>query len=258
MVGFSNAEYWGATHPWKVVSGSRRDGRAGRGLVPPPFSIIFGLDHCLANWQELAKPHSLSGDEEVMRLLSLKRKTRSFFNNLDVIFGRSERSVNPSCEEGLASTSPDRVEGESHFGSSLAWVVECVLGSGCGSRNPTLRVEVSETPTTSRHVTAPAHPAVSIMPDPEATQEEAMPPLASRDPMLDVPPVDVIGVLAAPQPSSSSKALIRTQERAQLVSEQGSFLEEVASLSGELETVKAKMEKLQARVDSLSSRRDSN
>ncbi|ERM95481.1 hypothetical protein AMTR_s00008p00266600 [Amborella trichopoda] len=85
------------------------------------------------------------------------------------------------------------------------------------------------------------------------TVSKAMTPLAFRDLVLDVPPLDVIGFYVAPQPSSGSKAFIR----AWLVLERDSLSEEVASLSGELEIVKAEMEELQAQVASLSSHRDS-
>ncbi|ERN16455.1 hypothetical protein AMTR_s00052p00200930 [Amborella trichopoda] len=65
-------------------------------------------DYYPASWQELAKPHSLSGDEDGMKLLSLKRRTRSFFDNLEVIFGKG---VDPSREEGLAQAPLARIEG---------------------------------------------------------------------------------------------------------------------------------------------------
>ncbi|ERM98031.1 hypothetical protein AMTR_s00120p00066930 [Amborella trichopoda] len=109
----SNAEYWDVAHPWQAVSGSRCNGRAGRHFVPRPFSVIFCLDHVPANWQELVKPRSLSGDEAGMKLLSLKIRTRSFFDNLEATFGWSEMGVDPSHEEGLASAPPARIEGES-------------------------------------------------------------------------------------------------------------------------------------------------
>ncbi|ERN10884.1 hypothetical protein AMTR_s00167p00042230 [Amborella trichopoda] len=115
----SNADYWGVAHPWQADGGSRCDGRATNSLFPPPFSIIFCLDHYSTNWQELVKPCSLSGDEEGMKLLSLKRRTRSFFYDLEAIFGWSERGVHPSCEEGLAPTLSSRIEGQYHSGSSV-------------------------------------------------------------------------------------------------------------------------------------------
>ncbi|ERM98759.1 hypothetical protein AMTR_s00082p00133500 [Amborella trichopoda] len=102
------------------------------------------------------------------------------------------------------------------------------------------------TPTSSNRVASPAHPAASILLVLEATQEEvgtlrtrlsgslaaksldspasgrplgslplglhdaskSMTPLAFRNPMLDVPPLDMIGFFATPQPSSGSKAFI--------------------------------------------------
>ncbi|ERM97560.1 hypothetical protein AMTR_s00200p00030510 [Amborella trichopoda] len=86
-----------------LVRAGRHDGRAGRRLVPPPFSIIFDLDDHLADWWKLAKPRLLSEDEDGMKLLSLKKKTRSFFNKLDAIFGWGEWGVAPPQEEELAS-----------------------------------------------------------------------------------------------------------------------------------------------------------
>ncbi|ERN00442.1 hypothetical protein AMTR_s00100p00118360 [Amborella trichopoda] len=90
-----------AAHPWQAVSGPRRNGRAGRRFVPPPFSVIFDLVHYLTNLQELAKPRSSRGDEDGMRLLSLTRKTQSFFDNLEVTFSRRESSVDHPLKKSL-------------------------------------------------------------------------------------------------------------------------------------------------------------
>ncbi|ERM98032.1 hypothetical protein AMTR_s00120p00066970 [Amborella trichopoda] len=146
------------------------------------------------------------------------------------------------------------------------------------------KVEVSVTPAVSSHVVSPAHPAMSVLPASEATQEEvgtlrarpsgspaaqssdspasggplgspllglragseAMTPLAFRNHVLDVSPLD--------------QGLVwqHTQTRARLVSERDSFSEEVASLSREFEILKAEMDELQARVASLRSCRDSS
>ncbi|ERN00395.1 hypothetical protein AMTR_s00104p00141150, partial [Amborella trichopoda] len=84
----SNAECRGAAHLWLAVIGSKHDSRAVRHFVPPPFFVIFSLDHYPADWQELVRPCLLSGDENRMKLLSLRRKTKSFFDNLEVIVGQ--------------------------------------------------------------------------------------------------------------------------------------------------------------------------
>ncbi|ERM93691.1 hypothetical protein AMTR_s00004p00195250 [Amborella trichopoda] len=80
-------------------------------------------------------------------------------------------------------------------------------------------------------------------------------PSDSDNPMLDVPPLDVVGFLAVQRLSSNFKA---SMERAWLISKQDSLSMEVANLSGELEVVKSEMEELQAQVASLSTCRNSS
>ncbi|ERN02559.1 hypothetical protein AMTR_s00087p00040780 [Amborella trichopoda] len=54
-----------------------------------------------------------------MKLLSLRRRTWSLFDNLAAIFGRSERGAHLSHGEGFAPASSTRIEGESRPGSSV-------------------------------------------------------------------------------------------------------------------------------------------
>ncbi|ERN02501.1 hypothetical protein AMTR_s00083p00020760 [Amborella trichopoda] len=186
---------------------NRRDGRAGRRLIPP-FSIIFCLDHHPAEWQKLVMPHLLSGDEDGRILLSLKKKMRSFFDNLEVIFGWGEGGVVPPQEEELAPASNARPEGKtprpldfvkpksappkeredkspnspstlSSLGPVVAsrsvdswpgWSSAPLLDPGRSSRGSASRIEVGVTSSTSTHVASLARSVASVLPTPKATQ----------------------------------------------------------------------------------------
>ncbi|ERM98742.1 hypothetical protein AMTR_s00082p00091930 [Amborella trichopoda] len=114
----TNANYWDAPHPWKVADGSRSDRRVGRCFVPPPFTVIFILDHHPDDWRKLAMPRLLSGDEDRMKLLSLRKKAQSFFDKLEMIFGLGARGMGPPQEGELASVPRAWTEGETRSGSS--------------------------------------------------------------------------------------------------------------------------------------------
>ncbi|ERN03012.1 hypothetical protein AMTR_s00207p00025690 [Amborella trichopoda] len=99
--------YWCLDHPWQEINFSRRDGRVGKRFTSPPFSQIFKLDYYPPNWKELAKPRSLEKDEVGTEYLLLRGETKSFFDDLILLFVGMREGAVPSREErpaqGLAT-----------------------------------------------------------------------------------------------------------------------------------------------------------
>ncbi|ERN10366.1 hypothetical protein AMTR_s00026p00105230 [Amborella trichopoda] len=313
------------------------------------FDMRMAWKTCFFSRVIAVKPRLLSRDEDGMKLLSLKKKMRSFFDKLEVIFDWGEGDVAPPQEEELARLHMlglraklvlAHLDGdkESHLRkgdlpskamfSIPSHARRARSGARCSLRNPTSRVEIGVTSAASTCVASLARPRTSVFPAQKIEQKEmgalrvrplgssmahslslhasggavasfplgpcavarAMTPPDSGNPVLDVPPLDVVGFHAILQSSSglsmgtkdlSCEDAMQTsferrlavleqdltdrpglvqqlaQERAQFISELDSMPTEVANLFWELVMVKAKMEELQARVASLSACRDS-
>ncbi|ERM97484.1 hypothetical protein AMTR_s00125p00072870 [Amborella trichopoda] len=83
---------------------------------PSSFFCHLQLGSSSCGLAGLAKPHLLSEDEDGMKLLSLKKKTRSFFDKLEVIFGLGEGGVAPPQEGEFAPAPRARPKDETRSG----------------------------------------------------------------------------------------------------------------------------------------------
>ncbi|ERM95499.1 hypothetical protein AMTR_s00151p00045430 [Amborella trichopoda] len=126
------------------------------------------------------------------------------------------------------------------------------LDPGHGSRSPAPRVEVSTTSAANTRVASPVCLATFVMPAPKATRKESSDWHASRRPVGN-PPLELRATTKALVPPGSKNPTLdvppldRAQELARLGSERDSLSAAIASLSKELKVVKAEIEELQAR-----------
>ncbi|ERN12776.1 hypothetical protein AMTR_s00043p00200800 [Amborella trichopoda] len=96
------------------------DGQAGKHFALPLFSKIFELSEYPTNWRELIQPHSFDKDDVSLDYLSLQGETKSFFGDLNSIFGCAKGDA-VLGHEGRSTQSLDVVTGSgSGTGQALA------------------------------------------------------------------------------------------------------------------------------------------